>query len=441
MSIPALIAYFLARRPVRSDAVARAIRSQGLLRHIPKADIFKGKGVVTKRLADIANYLQYGTSHLGAGEGAVPSKAKRIKEVLFSPMSKARLFHKAPITLGSGNAPVRGLEDKAIEAALFAKHAPGAMAETIRVSQLPKAVLGIRNQAKRLDAIQAALKNRFPKGYIIKGVNEAQTAGQLLTEKDNLRRILLLNRATGPNTPIKLERGVLDILMRKPETITKNELMRLPVDQRAQILRSVPHFTPMKHIRGILKRPNRLIVQERLPIEKTNIVDQLLGSVIGKEILPAQEFRVHTIGSRVMPGATTHRFGPATNILMALGYKPRMMREAERFAAKQMKKLPKPYAENRFFALDVAKTPKGYKIIETNPEGYSGFLHPIRFKADPFSAIASHRLVSHLQGRKTVPLALANAVAAGGLGYGGLATSRAVTNASGEKKRGTLPLG
>lgn len=172
-----------------------------------------------------------------------------------------------------------------------------------------------------------------------------------------------------------------------------------------------------KILQDMLKNPKEYIIQNKIEISK----DPLAGT--------NKEFRVHMFGDKlvdVMP-----REKGFANIKDSY-----LTKKVHDFVQKKyidkVNKLPKEVRDkvfkNVFQALDVAETPSGYKIIETNAGPMlSGFTDPLLLsKKDPKSllywgipaAISNQKMYRALTGRRGAPSALLGAATAGA-GAGG----------------------
>jgi len=428
VGIPAILAFLLARRirgggPVPSR-VSKAIREKGLLREVPAEDLSK---------SDLINYLQFGTPDVAATAMKAPARAQRVGMPVFSPHAGTPRHIRSTIpggTIGTGK-PMAGLGAKDVEAGIFRKAVPDLYPETIRGTQIPMRIRNIRDPLVRAEAIQKHLNKRFGQ-WIIKGTDEAQTAGTLLTEKSDLKAVMRQALKRGPGSRLALERTLFDKLKGTPRSITYGKLKKLPEEQQAILRQKLPHLLGEEHMKTLARWPGDMIVQKRMPIQQLGPLDRATNWLTTGA--PGQrELRVHAVGNKVIPEATGHRFGGISELATTFGYRPDTFSKAEKAVRRALNKVQRQnpdYVKNRAFAFDVAITPRGQaKIIEANPEGFSGFLHPSGHLAgafDPFAAVRSHRFVSALQGQKTMPLALAQAGAAGGLGYGSLAGARKI---------------
>jgi hypothetical protein len=173
------------------------------------------------------------------------------------------------------------------------------------------------------------------------------------------------------------------------------------------------------------RHPKKIILQKRVQFRDPTWFERKLYS----EDLRDPEYRVHAIGRHIIPNATARRYAYeplpyALNLIRGTGAEGRKVEAAVAKALLKVQRADPGYVKNRAFAFDVAIDKRGRpRIIEANPEGYSGFLHKLTHTnlIEPQPAFASHHLISALQRRATMPLALGRAVGAGtlgGVGYG-----------------------
>lgn len=117
-----------------------------------------------------------------------------------------------------------------------------------------------------------------------------------------------------------------------------------------------------KMVREFLKNPKNFTVQADMGIKK---------DITGAN----KEFRVHAFGEKVVPGASSPRGSNITGALTGEQGK------AERYLQKVLNKLPSEYRKIPI-AADVAKTNKGFKIVELNlGPAESGFLDPSHMRS------------------------------------------------------------
>ena len=138
-------------------------------------------------------------------------------------------------------------------------------------------------------------------------------------------------------------------------------------------------------IKNMFAGENRFMIQEKMNVVKDKITNNPI------------EFRVHTVGDKVID--TTMRSGITPNPLDA--------RRAQAAMQDFVNKMPKKMKDRKFtMAADVIKTEDGFKIVETNPGGQSGYLDPDFMKEKGFlphmkSVFLNNRLYEELTGRKS----------------------------------------
>jgi len=429
--LPALLTLLLTRRiraggPV-PEQLAKAIREKGLLRHVPDEDIHRNR---------LGNLLQHGTADV-IGE---PAGKTVTDKVLLAPISDTpRTIRSRTGTIGAGGAKYRGspkLIDKAFEGELFTRAGASEYPGVIRGSRIPVKLRQIKDPDQRFRAIQRWLDRRFGGQWIIKGTDEAQTAGRLLTEESDLAKIYRRARNRKLDTRMALKLSLWDKLRGMPKYTTLRKLRNLPQDQRDLLLQRLPSLHGEGHLKTLMKSPGAVMVQHRVNLQRMNPIERALARVT-TGAPPTKEFRVHALGDKVIPLTSGSRYGLLSRLgegaMGFAGRTPANVRKTERAveqALQKVKRIDPDYVKNRMFAFDVGLTPSGRpKIIEANPEGFSGFLAPstqLGGLPDPMAALHSHRLISALQRRTTLPLALAQSAAAGGIGYGALAGARKI---------------
>jgi hypothetical protein len=178
--------------------------------------------------------------------------------------------------------------------------------------------------------------------------------------------------------------------------------------------------------KGLAKMPKekRKMVREFLKDPKNFTVQADMG--IKKDISGAnKEFRIHAFGQRVVPGASSPRGRNITGLLT--GEQGR----AEKHLQKVLSKLPEEY-RNVPMAADVAKTDKGFKVVELNMgPASSGFLDPKHMKergglmGAMSSMKANHAVYKALTGRASKLEAGVKGTAAGVGATGALGLAKA----------------
>jgi hypothetical protein len=365
------------------------------------------QGVLAKPL----NTLAYGTPHVyGDFVEDLPTSAKRHAAIFAPGETFTPPRHGRAEVLGA--APDTRLmdamsENKLVEYGLLNKYAPGSVARTTAMSSIVNKTQGLPPE-QRLAAMDRLLRKQFPKGFVLKGIHDSRTGGHILTDKDNLADIA-----------------------KKFETFDKGKIERLlsihdnpeHFEEWHDAITSAPDLYKYLTIRRALAKPTNVLAQERIDMVPLNLIDRVLEKVLRGRDISGQELRVHTTGSRVLP-ATNAAFGPLSQAASLVGYRDKITRDAERFVQSTLSKVPKKMIGNSSFAVDVARTPEGFKIIESNPAAYSAFLH--RGPTNPVTAINNHRVLSALRGQNTMPVSAAHAMGAGAVGLGGYMLARRI---------------
>lgn len=122
------------------------------------------------------------------------------------------------------------------------------------------------------------------------------------------------------------------------------------------------------------------------------------------------EFRVHSVGGKVLD----------TTLRAAMIPNPFEARKARKAMEEFISKMPQKLRDNKVtFAADVLKTKDGYKIVELNPGGMSGYLDPNFMGKKGLiqqvkSILLNNKLYREISGRKS-PLSAAGASAGAGV--------------------------
>jgi len=319
---------YLRRQRLSADPALRAIQaaSGGQYTHL-----LEGRAKEHSRLSRILDKL------LTAGGGNVAYAddlgAAKVKGALVhDAFSRARgdvdIIHPGDsISLGK----LFGGVDKAREAEIFQKYAPGSVPETLRMSKLKAPFFG-----DRLKAYEEQLRQKFPNGYVLKTTSGAATKGRFPTDAQELAKAL----ASGGH--------------------------------EAEV------------VQELLRNPSKVIAQEKIKIKPGNVLDQLWGALRGTP--STKEMRVHVFNGAVAPDLTLPRFSPFASMSTA-AHAP----EAENFVKDVINKLPKSMQKGTY-SFDVAPVASGgYKIIEANPGYRSGFLN---IAHNPLVGYLMHRTVT-----------------------------------------------
>lgn len=221
--------------------------------------------------------------------------------------------------------------DKAVEAKIFQKYAPGSVPGTTLMSEIDVPFFG-----NRLKVYEEHLRQKYPGGYILKTTQGAATRGKFPTDAKALAETLA---AGGPEADV---------------------------------------------VRQLLRNPTKVIAQEKIRIQPGNILDKVWGALRGTP--STQEMRIHVFNGAVTPELTLPRFSPFASVATAA-----RATEAENFVKDVINRLPKNMQKGTY-AFDVAPVVGGgFKIIESNPGYRSGFLNPGH---NPLAGFQLHRAIT-----------------------------------------------
>ncbi len=386
----------------KDQELAARLRHGSLQRSVYKEDTFTGP------LAKPLNTLVYGTPHVQ--EESLLHKSPHAVALEPTMATNKSKYGTKEIIGATPNNPraIRMGQDKLLEYKILNKYAPGATGKAEALKPYLRQLKGTPEQ--RMEQLQTLLSRKYGKGFILKGLDESGTAGGLITERDNLANILRAGKKYVPAEIRHLE-----------------QLGKTDYDKFTATLKRNPELRKYLTIRNFMRRPSSMLVQEKIHMPALGPTDRLLEKIIHGRNISTQEYRLHAIGDRVLP-ITTPRYGPLSQFLSAFGYRPAHYKQMEDFAHQTLRKLPQNLRGRQMFALDMANTKLGPKIIETNPGAYSGFLHkgienPLNIAA---TTVNNQRFMSALRGQNTIPVSMAKAVGAGGLGLGAYLTMRKV---------------
>lgn len=250
----------------------------------------------------------------------------------------------------------------------------GSMPEThLGVSMLKDLGLEVpKTPAERpafVKALQTKLNERFPQGYFLKGVRDYNTGGNLPTNKADFAAIYqgFLNEYKPLYEKLRAE---------NPEHDLQPQLSSHP-------------FQSGRTLEALMDNPESVIIQEKLPLKKFTEKKLPLNEQ------PFQEFRVHTLKGKVIPGGSSHRWSDLHNITDR-----KTMAQAEAFVQKVFDQLPDEIKKGTALSPDVVQLQDGsFRIIEMNAGGDSGFLHPISTGMPVFAP--AHKLAEVVTGTET----------------------------------------
>lgn len=259
------------------------------------------------------------------------------------------------LNLTSNTKLIAKLENKLHEARIWNKEVPGALPKTVQLSSLYQ-------KGMPLDTLQATLQKRFPAGYIVKP-SVANASGEVLTHEQNFSAAL-----------------------KDPTTSPRS----------------------LQWLKELRLKPHKFIAQEYIPIAKdTPLASRFKHQLQYRKPVNA-EYRVHVVEGKVVPGATSHKWGGP------LSHDPREISRIEQATQAYLEQLPAEYKRGVPMAMDVVRDINGnYRIIETNAGGQSGYMAPDSSKL--YWTSAPHAFYKHVTGRDSQLMAALKA-----LGYGGI---------------------
>ena len=270
------------------------------------------------------------------------------------------------------------LENKLLQAKLMGKHAPGAMPETIGIKELMREYnLPLRrgkNFAQDLKNLQAAARKHLGGDFYIKP-SGARTGGD----------VSAASMGSFPSGRTDLAKAMQDW-----KSIRRD--YRKVVDSGGDFSATQAEFSAMPEYKGRVVEEmlhNNALFQRKVPIKA-------MPSGVG------HEYRVHTVGGRAVPSMAVPWVEPEG--LMDVISQKLMARRAARFAQKQLDLMPEAQ-RGLSMGMDIVPVQGGgFKILELNPGGQSGFLdHPG----------AADKLYRAVTGRSTKEIAKRDAIRAG----------------------------
>jgi hypothetical protein len=223
--------------------------------------------------------------------------------------------------------------NKYIEALFWQQYAPGALPETHLLS-----LMGL--DLSNVSQLVADLNRRFPEGWVMKGVNESSSNFSIITDKTDLVAEIQAYRNSD---------------FEKVRAMTLKKMAGYDEDNIYEALQEHPNYFGWR-ASLYLKNPQNVIVQRKVAIDR--------------------EFRVESIGGRILKGATIDRH----NWLLKLKGLPYEVSSAdlieriEQYTQSVVDKLP-PDLKEMDFAFDIALLKDGKFIaIESNAGSECGFL-------------------------------------------------------------------
>lgn len=398
--LPMLTKKYPALRAIQEAAGKKMLRSD--IGEFQKVDL----GSLSK-MERLKRFLKYGPEGSpeelikATEEGVRSKKPAAIFDRSMEPMKGS--FNPALGTTSGGREATRAAErieslggDKLLESQLLAKHAPGAMADTVALEDFMK-THGLKLRRGKsfesdLQKIEDTLKKNYGEGYLIKtrgqrigGDIGAASSGSFPTEQHSLLDLHQQWQKMKPQ-------------FRKAYVKAKN-----PVE-------AVEQFRNQEGFRGriIEEMLNKnTIIQKKLPLVE-------FPEAVAKKMRKGgyggtKEYRVHALGGKALPGMATPRYPSGWRTIPEM-WKAQKARKW--FQKEVLNKLPEEYRHIGYGA-DVAPLEGGgFKVIELNPGGDSGLL-----ATNPFGVHGLYRAVT---GRYSQPAAATlggiGALVGGGLG-------------------------
>jgi hypothetical protein len=379
------------RNPVVTTKIAKSLHL-----NMKTASSMKALGRLESAMRDAKHKLWYGTEIIY--EADKPQKKGTIRK---GAVWRDQGYESVKVGKGKviGTENVRlynKMDSKWMEYKVATGAMKNAMAPTVLGSEFIKE-MGLkipRNKAERavfLEKLQAKLDEKFPKGYFVKGIQDFNTGGNLPTNKVNFR---------------KMYEGYHKEFVPYEKKVGQNQ----------DLLRAHP-FQSGRMLNDLLTNPESVIIQERMDLKKWT--EKKLP--IHKQ--PFQEFRVHVVHGKVVPGASSHRWSLLKNLTDR-----KALHGAEKFAQDLFDNVPDNIKKNMAYSPDIVQMTDGsFKVIELNVGGNSGFLHR--------NPLAANKMVEAVTGRETNALYTARR-----LGYSAVASTVVATHQQHERVQDAKPL-
>jgi hypothetical protein len=247
---------------------------------------------------------------------------------------------------------MQALENKYVEMKFWGDYFKEGIPKTELLSELGIAALSFKNHdGETYDAIKAALKRlnqKFPQGWVLKGLFDLGTERSLLTDESELIESVK-----------KYLKSDFDDFYRQQQ----EEFAKTPRAEEVflSILQKHKGYAGWKIVQ-LFMRPDMVMAQQRYKILK--------------------EFRVEVIAGKLLgAGSTLDRYSYLSqkkNGEMKSGYEfptASELRRVESFAERLIESLP-PELQTLTLGLDVALTEDGKLfLVESNPNGNSNFLY------------------------------------------------------------------
>lgn len=311
----------------------------------------------------LKNRLHFGTKIeyvVGDGGATTGKHVRRVKAVVFNEGLKDAKLVRGSANMTAENAKLyKHFDNKLNEAAFLQRFAPGSVAKTESMADVigslglktPAATASSAEKQLFLQQLEDGLRQRYPKGFFIKGIKDFNTGGNLIHDRigsfAKMHEGFVTEYAPARDKILAANKGAGD-----PAAIIQSHLRDHP-------------FASGRTLDELIANPKNAIVQERMDLAKWTT------KKLPRDVQPFDEFRLHVVDGNVVPGATSHRWSITETIdrVDELG-------KIERWAQEQFAKFPVGVRQRLSFAPDVVRLQDGsYKFIELNVGGESGFLY------------------------------------------------------------------
>ena len=337
------------------------------------------RGVPIERPASKLQRMWDRISHTGSlsddlvyTERNLPKKPKRVKGVvrLTDPEDKAFVRGDRIVGADPRHEKLTDLigNSKMEEANFFQKYAPGSMG---RSESLKDILTGLGHktvpsdpeaQRAMLDTLQSHMKQRYPSGFLMKDVAGYRSNGRFPSEEHNLN---------------DLRRQFHEDKL--PEMMARVQRGEIPEYEAIPKMTAYPSYSG-RVVDQLLKDPSQVMAQEKINIRQPEgwrkwIAETLhnpnSSSYWRRSLHPSNEMRVHVEGGAAIPELTVPRYDPTMHLTDS-----GTLQRATEFAQNTVNQFPEKY-KGMSYAMDVVPTAEGgFKMIESNPGGQSGFLYP-----------------------------------------------------------------
>jgi len=325
-----------------------------------------------KRLWDRVSHTGSFTDDIKYTEANMPKTPKRAKGVVRLSDPEDKGFITGQRTVGNDPAHEEIVDrigaSKIEEANFFQKYAPGSMGRSESVkdilarlghSSMPQDAEG---QHAMLAKLQDHLRESYPKGFVMKDVAGYRSNGRFPSEEHNFN---------------DLRRQFKEDKL--PEMMARVHSGEIPEYEGIPKMTAYPSYSG-RVLEGLINNPESAMVQEKINIRQPEGIRKWVAEALHnpnsdnywrRSIHPSNEMRVHVEGGAAIPELTIPRYDP-TMYLTDSG----TLARATEFAQNTVNQFPEKY-RGMSYAMDVVPTAEGgFKMIESNPGGASGFLYP-----------------------------------------------------------------